>query len=108
MSQLLISRLKAELERLVQLCDTEAVMPDGSSPDTLGAHAVLGDLKPAILVVAVSVPTSTIIPHWVPWPLRENVTKDEMHLSWKCNRAQDLDNVTYWLGEMLGVPYSVD
>jgi hypothetical protein len=43
-----IEAMRRELRRLVDLCDTEATMFDGSNPDTRAAHALLGDFnKPA-------------------------------------------------------------
>lgn len=43
-----IEAMRRELRRLVNLCDTEATMFDGSNPDTRAAHALLGDFdKPA-------------------------------------------------------------
>lgn len=33
--------LLKELRRLVEICDREATYEDGSSPDTLGAHAAI-------------------------------------------------------------------
>lgn len=33
--------LLRELRRLVDICDRDATLPDGSNPDTLGAHAAI-------------------------------------------------------------------
>ena len=38
-----VNPFERELRRLAEICDTEATLPDGSSPDTTAAHALLGD-----------------------------------------------------------------
>lgn len=40
-----VPALIRELRRLVEICDREATYPDGSSPDTLGAHVLLDKIQ---------------------------------------------------------------